>query len=394
MTDVELEVADSFDRIFPAPVAAADWDDVLGRAELRPATRRRFGRQHARHRRIVALAAATLIVVLGAASAYATAHDLFFGAGKSTWHTTPSWSPDGRAIAFVSNRDGNPEIYVMNADGSEPRRLTQEALRDGGPAWSPDGRKIAFERWVGRHPDIYVMNADGSGQRSLTTGSAMDVLPVWSPDGRKIAFVRRESFIGKPRPSGPPGFRILFRNYLYVVNADGSGLRMLTRDPSYGGPVPPVWSPGGRTIRFGRTVVNVDGSGLLTLPRSIPATGVWSPDRRKIVFVSLSQTGPPPPNYDVYVVNADGSALRRLTRSPAYDGDPLWSPDGRRIAFRSTRDGNPELYVMDSDGSGQRRLTNSPGGESRFAWSPDGRKLAFVRDQEVLVVDTPAQSGR
>jgi Tol biopolymer transport system component len=387
MTDVELEVADSFDRIFPAPVAAADWHDVLGRAELRSETRPRFGRQHARHRRIVALAVAALIVVMGAATAYATAHRLFFAAGRSTWHSTPAWSPDGGAIAFVSNRDGNPEIYVMNANGSELQRLTQETLRDGGPAWSPDGRKIAFERWVDHHPDIYVMNADGSGQRSLTTGSGIDVLPVWSPDGRKIAFVRRVAFGGQPRPSGPPGFHIVFRNYLYVVNADGGGLRMLTRDQAHDLLLPPVWSPNGRTIRLGRTVVNADGNGLLTLPRSIPASGVWSPDRRKIAFVSFSQTGPPPPNYDVYVVNADGSGLRRLTRNPAYDSNPLWSPGGRRIAFRSTRDGNPELYVMDSDGSGQRRLTSSPGSESRFAWSPDGRRIAFLSRGEVVVVN-------
>ena len=113
----------------------------------------------------------------------------------------PAWSPDGRTIVFVSWRDGNGEVYAMDANGSSPRNLTQNPAKDVRPAWSPDGRSIAFVSIRDRHQrmqrefgrpepsDIYVMNADGSGKRNLTRDRANDDLPTWSPDGRRIAFL-------------------------------------------------------------------------------------------------------------------------------------------------------------------------------------------------------------
>ena len=130
----------------------------------------------------------------------------------------PAWSPDGRTIAFVSGRDGNTGIYVMNADGTE-QRLLMPAKVDYPPqlAWSPDGQKLAFTVALTSGPDgnleIYVMNADGSGQRNLTpTNSADDGAPRWSPDGRRIVFVGS-------RDGGEA---------IYVMNADGSGQQRLT----------------------------------------------------------------------------------------------------------------------------------------------------------------------
>jgi Tol biopolymer transport system component len=282
---------------------------------------------------------------------------------------TPAWSPDGRAIAFVTDRDGNAEVYVMNVDGSEQRNLTRDPASDREPAWSPDGRRIAFERWHDGSAEIHVMNADGSGPGNQTRYLANGVHPVWSPGGQRIAFVRKISFMAPPRVGGPPGFRILYRPYLYVVDADGSGIRRLTPDPVYGD-LSPDWSPDGTTIRFGRYVVNADGSGLRRLTRTIPLSGALSPDGRKIAFVRAFRPGTPGANHEVYVMNADGSGQRRLTRNPAYDGDPVWSPDGRLVAFRSTRDGNREIYVMNADGSRQRNVTRSPANDGRFAWSP------------------------
>lgn len=233
-----------------------------------------------------------------------------------------TWSPDGRRIAFVtvclSSRarpcDWRAELNVMNADGSGQRNLSREWGSALGPpwgrvpAWSPDWRRIAFlqERGskrgypnYGRNSDIYVMNADGSGRRQLTRGPQTDGDPVWSPDGRKNAFVRVEGGLAD----------------IYVVNADGSGLRRLAHAiafrPMSGGP-----SLGWR------------------------ANPAWSPDGRRIAFAS-NRAG----NYDIFVVNADGFVnpdggfgLRKLTRSRRNDRDPVWSPDGRLIAFQGRRD--------------------------------------------------------
>jgi Tol biopolymer transport system component len=125
-----------------------------------------------------------------------------------------AWSPDGRTIALTSNRDGNQEIYVINANAREQRRLTRHPAWDGSPAWSPDGQKIAFARSRdGRVSDIHLMNADGSGQRRLTQRGTQ---PRWSPDGGKIAF-----------RSGRGG-----NLEVYVMNADGTEQQRLTRNPA------------------------------------------------------------------------------------------------------------------------------------------------------------------
>jgi len=284
---------------------------------------------------------------------------------------SPVWSPDGRRIAFVSRRDGKA-LYVMNADGSG-LRIVARVDRLTTPAWSPDGREIVYGR-----NGVYVMNADGSGQRQLARrGSA----PAWSPDGRRIAFV----ITGK----------------LYVVNADGSGHRTLPRLGRGGGGASLAWSPDGRKLLLVVTsisapgcgycsrlwVLNADGSGLRDLTRNLggsrgfgawPASdAVWSPDGRKIAFVrSNTRRG-------VYVVNAEGSGMRKLTRQPmeAYAA-PAWSPDGRKIAFAGERDGNSEIYLMNADGSGQRSLTSDLAYDGDPSWSPDGRKITFVSNRD------------
>ena len=125
---------------------------------------------------------------------------------------------------FVSWRDGNGEVYAMNADGSAPRNLTQHPGKDVRPAWSPDGRRITFVSRRDGNSEVYVMNADGSAKRNLTRDRANDDYPTWSPDGRRIAFLRATR--------SNRGLRGVIRFYGYdlnVVNADGSGLRRLTR---------------------------------------------------------------------------------------------------------------------------------------------------------------------
>ncbi len=278
----------------------------------------------------------------------------------------PAWSPDGRKIAFVrhgdGNGNGNDAVYVMNAYGRGQKML---ARRGNSPAWSPDGRKIAFTCCA---RGIFVMNADGSEPERLTRrrkSAGRYASLAWSPDGRKLAFLGE-------RDCGDFCFD------LYVMNADGSGERSLTQRllggvrPVIGVVSDPGWSPDGRKIAFvshGDVFVanaNAEGSGLRRLTRN-PASDsapAWSPDGRKIAFVS-DRDG----TYDVYVMNADGSgqlalAARTVGGRGAYVGEvaapddaPAWSSDGRKIAFVSDRDGSYEVYVMNADGSGQRRLT-------------------------------------
>ena len=344
---------------------------------------------------LAALAAALMITSVAAA--------LAADVQNSGQNFDPTWSPDGRKIAFV----GDGKISVMNADGSGKRRLTagttgtgaRDSRPDGGPAWSPDGRKIVFGtlRHAGpfacsqAHPsagcnwELYVMNADGSGQRRLTRDPAIDNGATWSPDGRQLLFHRAPVFRrALPRSVG-----------LWVMNADGSGQRRLAAATGAA-----AWSPDGRMIAYSRGtgdareiyVMNADGSGQRRLTHSpgMDLLPTWSPDGRKIAFVSRRERCPGVAdnrvayvcgNAEIYVMNADGTGQRNLTRSPAYGyySSAAWSPDGRKMAFVSDRDGNAEIYVMNADGSAQRRLTRNPASDGGPVWSPDGRKMAFVR---------------
>jgi len=234
------------------------------------------------------------------------------------------WSPDRTRIAFVSNRDVQAtaqagssqdefEIYVMEADGGNLRRLTHNDVLDRTPAWSPDGSKIAFVSNRDGTPNIYVMDADGANVRRLTHRPAVDADPCWSPDGNRIVFA------SSPLDTGAT-------SEIYVMDAVGSGVRRLTNNDFTD--IAPAWSPDGVTIAF-----------------SSLRDGHW----------------------EIYVMNADGLNVRRLTRHPNAGYRPRWSGDGSRIIFQSTTlgdgsttledGGSYEIAVMASDGSNIRRLT-------------------------------------
>ncbi|HEX9641436.1 MAG TPA: hypothetical protein VGB13_08990 [Candidatus Krumholzibacteria bacterium] len=357
-----------------------DLEEAIGREQ---AARLRQGR---RRQRLVALAAGILVVGLLVTPAFGLGDrllSLIQGSRSPLDVQAPAWSRDGRTIVFVSWRDGNGEVYAMDADGGGPRNLTQHPAKDVRPAWSPDGRRIAFVSRRDGNYEVYVMNADGSGKRNLTRDRARDVFPTWSPDGRRIAFLRARLYSNRVRGLGVNRFH---GYHLYVMNADGSGLRRLTQN--FTGKYQLVWSPDGRTIYFGNDLVNADGSGARRLPY-IPLTAVWSPDGRQIAFVHtlrgppLQQFGPRYSlNREIYVMNADGSGTRKLTHNAGYNAEPAWSPDGRRIAFKSSRDGNSEIYVMNADGSGKRNLTRNAARDGSPSWSPDGRRIAFVSNRD------------
>ena len=351
-------------------------------------------------RRAVVLALAGFAVVLAAASAFATVRVLFFGSAPRAVPGHATWSPDGRKIAYVvgGTRAGDPfVVYVMNADGSDKRNLTREWGLDFDvfPVWSPDWKRIAFvpdpcpdAGACTRFSHIYVMNADGSALRRLARGGkirqhqggqwycpcAAD--PAWSPDGRKIAFGSEQD--------GPVD--------IYVMNRDGKAQRRLTRTAEEEGSL--HWSPDGRRIAVvvqGRKgtgpvtskhlyVVNADGSDRRLLGRGQAPT--WSSDGRKIAFRS-DRDG----NGEVYVVNADGSGLRRVTENRASDGRPVWSPDGARLLFTRFGGGSSDIYSVSADGSGAKNLTPDVrparvGRDSSPAWSPDGTKILFVGQRD------------
>ena len=249
----------------------------------------------------------------------------------------PALSPDGTRIAYVSTGDavegwdGDLELHVVGVDGGEPRRLTDDGRPDRDPAWSPDGRRIAFTHYVGPADSVIeIIDADGGNRRTLTTGTQSGPTvsnPTWSPDGEQIAFARTV-----PGTEGP------ISAALYVVDAAGGDERLVVEDA-----LSPAWSPDGTQLAFvkyhqvysdecsltcGIHVVNVDGTDLrrLTEPVAFDTAPAWSPDGTEIVFMSdrTGHDGNGKWGWELYVVDVDGSDLRRLTTNDIWDGDPDW----------------------------------------------------------------------
>ena len=301
-------------------------------------------------------------------------------------------------IAFSSDRDGNIEIYVMDTNGGNQRRLTNNPDDDWEPSWSPDGKRIAFMSDRDGHVDvrgwptgeIYVMDADGGNQQNLTNNPGRDSSPSWSPEGKRIAFssnrdARKGDFIFE----------------IYVMDADGGNPQNLTnnlKDDQY-----PSWSPDGKRIVFSARrdghfenkfsitdeiyVMDADGGNQqrLTENRKNDWDPSWSPDGKRIAF-SSDRKGDLE-NFEIYVIDADGGNQQKLTENRVDDGSPVWSPDSKRIAFHSDKDGNFEnfeIYVMEADGGNLQNLTNSPHADVSPAWlnspfsvSPAGKKFTM-----------------
>jgi Tol biopolymer transport system component len=266
------------------------------------------------------------------------------------------WSPDARRIAFFRREEG---LYTIRADGGGLMRLgyLKTAIFDNRPDWSPDGRKIAFS-----HKNaIFVVNSDGTGRTQLTSfDKNYDKRPLWSPDGRKILF---EQFVFERKSYGDD---------IFVVNADGSGLRRLTHDLSGQNP---EWSPDGTKIayfdnsKFDIYVMNADGSEQrnLTRTRGVPYFDpLWSPDGKTILFTA--RTG------RIHTISPDGRHHRNLTpRQSGFRRDPQWSADGRSIVFaRAFRNASLDIYVMTARGANLVNITNTarPIQERSPVWSP------------------------
>jgi Tol biopolymer transport system component len=236
---------------------------------------------------------------------------------------TPSYSANGGAIVFASQRDGNKEIYVMNPDGSNQQRITNNTVDDESPTISPDGVWIAFERVredefgsEGKKLSSYEIIAWAAGNEyNLTNNDVNDSGPVYSPDGSKIAFTSERS-------SG--------ESEIFVMNADGTNPINLTKD-STSSDISPDWSPNGNKIAY-----LSNGSG----------------------------------NFDISVMKADGSEKKRLTTTTTGEAFPAFSPDGKKIAFVRNRGSNTEIFTKNLSTGSQQQLTNDPASDVVPDWRP------------------------
>ena len=230
----------------------------------------------------------------------------------------PACSPDGRRIAFASERGVTPDLYVMDSDGSNVVRLSHDNFPEANPSWAPDGTRFAFSsfRFAVGNWEIYVMEPDGNNLINLTKHKWHDRRPSWSPDGSKMAFVSyRDGGFNTPR-------------HIFVMNADGTGRRNLTGDTQ---------------LRF-----NSDPS--------------WSPDGRKIAFNSRRFFADFGFRNDIFVIATDGKELEQLTEGASSNRSPVYSPDGTKIAFELNRDADYHIFLMDVNGSNAVKLTKTPPG--------------------------------
>jgi TolB protein len=281
-------------------------------------------------------------------------------------------------IAFASDRQGVSNVYLVNRDGTGLRRLVAGSY----PSWSPDGSKLAFYGPRGIFP-LEIVDADGRAVRTIAETASY----AWSPESKRIVFTKSvEGHLS-----------------LYLTRTDGTGRRRLTN----GDDDSPAWSvrnqiaflrsfPSGPGYSQSLMVINSDGTGQQGIAADVGLeTPAWSPDGSKIAFTKEAQNGV---DSNLFVANADGQDVRRISRRPGYGLQSAWSPDGTQIAFSGLFGSDSELlFVAKADGSQLRQIHHRIGGSDAagaYAWSPDGDALAVTAGapNDILVIQLA--SGR
>jgi len=228
------------------------------------------------------------------------------------------------SIAFSSDRDGSKEIYLMDADGRNQRRITGHKSISMSPAWSPQGDTLAYVSFFDGGPSIYAVDLQSGQKRPLIADGRLNISPAYSPDGRQIAFAR--SLAGNTE--------------IFVCDADGKNLRQLTHSP--GIDTDPAWSPSGREIAF-----------------------------------TSNRSGNP----NIYVMDAEGTNVRRVTFSGDYNDGAAWRPDGTQIAYATRQGDGFQIAVVDVVTSQSKLLTSGAGSKEKPTYSPDGRSIVYESTQ-------------
>jgi TolB protein len=278
-----------------------------------------------------------------------------------TFYQDLAWSPDGSRIAYsvmkvsrsrwekesyAALSGADFEIYVMDADGTHHRRMTNNPGYDLWLSWAPDSRRVVFSSERKGNTGLYVMNADGSGVHVLTTESGKESAPAWSPDGKRIAYASKQDEHWQ----------------LWVMNHDGSAKQQLTTEP--GDHLNPVWSPDGRMLAYYSNRAGRDQVFTITVESNEPGRAItdgvfpaWAPNGRGLIHGRADK---------LYLVSPGGSNQRLLAEKSEFG---RFSPDGSRIAFVMGSFPDTEIFVMEANGTRRRQLTHwanvarPPGGE-------------------------------
>ena len=274
----------------------------------------------------------------------------------------PACGSPGPQIFFASDRDGNMEIYSIDPSGENEANFTNSRLDEFNPVVSPDRKSVAFMSGTLDENAVEVMSVSDSERVAVTAEEVRHRNVTWSPESDRIAYVSEQGG----------------QHQLMMVNKDATMPGLLTTIP---GEEIGDWSRSGEAVTFtvfsgagrGLYIRNPDGVNEFRLTDQPDSSPRLSPDSKRIAFISARDG-----NDELYMIDVDGTNLARVTQTNAPEYDVSWSPNGQTILFVSEKDGNPEIYSISKNGSNLRRLTFNAVVDRYPVWSPDGDRIAFV----------------